>query len=601
MVSRRNYLAITVVMFIVFFLFQFTNVVLEGWDGYEKNSYVRTKEELAGQGSAYEAGKKETQTDSSSLRKRLVYIGDGEDILGTVVRNWVNYTKKGIDIYSSVQEYEKSDYENSPELMVIDSEYVDWEREKVCEQLRAYVDQGINLIFCNLPEVSVIKDNRELRDLLGIKDVRAEKTNVEGIHLYDGFLFGGEAYYLTEDEEELKEKQDMELEFPWYTLSEETKVYMQGMPEEEMDSEDYPAVIWQKKFNKARVFAVNGSYMEEAEGLGLLSAMSAEMNAYDLYPVVNAQNMVILNYPSMASENEEGMEKWYGQSMSEVFRNIAWPSVVSVYRRNTLGLTCMITPQYDYEEDNFPSKTELEFYMKRLKEQSAEAGLSGESVSDTPIGQKLDEDERFMKEALPEYKFTSFYAGKLTESELDSALHDSMLKSIRTVISDYAGDSEVIGYQSEYVTRQNILSDGVRHTYREDFRMRSIETALGYTSVGMDMSRAAYPESGQDEVDKIVSEFSSNVGAYWQNFNTFDGTTLSECDQRIRNFLSLDYEEKREGDAIQLDIKDAVTPVWFILRTEGETVSRVKGGNFSMLEEGVYLIEAEDTHVTIEL
>lgn len=231
-------------------------------------------------------------------------------------------------------------------------------------------------------------------------------------------MFGGEAYYLTEDEEELKEKQDMELEFPWYTLSEETKVYMQGMPEEEMDSEDYPAVIWQKKFNKARVFAVNGSYMEEAEGLGLLSAMSAEMNAYDLYPVVNAQNMVILNYPSMASENEEGMEKWYGQSMSEVFRNIAWPSVVSVYRRNTLGLTCMITPQYDYEEDNFPSKTELEFYMKRLKEQSAEAGLSGESVSDTPIGQKLDEDERFMKEALPEYKFTSFYAGSLRNQNL---------------------------------------------------------------------------------------------------------------------------------------------------------------------------------------
>lgn len=601
MVSRRNYFAITVVMFIVFFLFQFTNVVLEGWNGYEKNSYVRNKGELAGRESAYEAGAEDEKDTFADVRKRLVYIGDADDAAGGVIKNWVNYTKRGMDTYGTVQEYEKAGKNATPEIMVIDAEHIDWEEKDICDRLESYTDQGINLIFSKLPEVSVIKENKELRDLLGIEEVREDKTTVEGIHLYDGFLLGGEAFYVAGDEEENQEKQDMELIFPWYTLSKDTKVYLQGMPKEEMDAEDYPAVIWQRRLEKARVFAVNGGYMEEAEGLGILSAMSSEMRDYEIYPIVNSQNMIVLNYPGTASENEEGMEERYGQSMPEVFRNIAWPSVVSVYRRNTLGLTCMMTPQYDYEEDDFPSKTELEFYMKRLKEQSAEAGLSGESISDTPIGQKLDEDERFMEEALPEYKFTSFYAGKLTESELDSALHDDMLKSIRTVAADYDGDSEIIGYQSDYVTKQSILSDGVRHTYREDFRVRCIETALGYTSVGIDMSRAAYPETEQDEVDKLVSEFGANVGSCWKNFNTLDGTTLSEGDRRIRNFLALDYGESREGNTIRLELEDAVTPAWFILRTDEETVSRVKGGSFSMLEEGVYLIEAEDTEVMIEL
>ena len=56
MISRWNYLAITTVMLVVFFLFQFTNVALENWDGYEENSYYQDREELPGEDSAYQAG-----------------------------------------------------------------------------------------------------------------------------------------------------------------------------------------------------------------------------------------------------------------------------------------------------------------------------------------------------------------------------------------------------------------------------------------------------------------------------------------------------------------------------------------------------------------
>lgn len=243
----------------------------------------------------------------------------------------------------------------------------------------------------------------------------------------------------------------------------------------------------------------------------------------------------------------------------------------------------------------------MEYYMKRLREQSAEAGLSGVSVSDIGIREKLTEDQRFMEKELPDFRFSSFYAGNMTESEIESLLNEDLLDSVRTVVTDYSGEYDVIGYQSEDVTRQSTLSDGTEHTYRDDLRMRSVQTALGYSSVRLDMSRAVYPENEEETLEKVVSEFGGNIGYYWQNFKGFSGTTVSECDSRIRNFLALDYTESREDDVIRLELRGPATPVWFILRTGNERIVDVDGGTREQLESGVWLIEAQDSKMKIEL
>ena len=117
----------------------------------------------------------------------------------------------------------------------------------------------------------------------------------------------------------------------------------------------------------------------------------------------------------------------------------------------------------------------------------------------------------------------------------------------------------------------------------------------------MDLSRAVYPADVQDEIDRMISDFSWNVRTNWKNFSAFSGTTLSESDQRIRNFLTLDYEEKREGNTILLDFTGMGDSAWFVLRTDGERISHIEGGDFTMLEENAYLIEADQAHVAIEL
>lgn len=611
MISRRNYLAITTVMLVVFFLFQFTNVALESWDGYEENSYYQNREELLGKESVYEAGTgisgstDPIENANEDTRSRVVYIGAGSGAVQNVVHTWAVYTKKNIASYESVEAYEMAEQgENAlpPEMILLNSQDIDWAQENICGTLEEFVEAGIDLIFCNLPDVSVIKDNTRLRNLLGIEKIKEEKAELEGIYLKEGFLLGGEAVYRAEDEEEKKKRQDMELIFPYYILGKSADTYMRGITEKLLEEEkDYPSVIWRNRFEKAYVFAVNGGYMEDLTGMGILAAMSAKADEYELYPVVNSQNMVIVNYPGFAPENDAKIKDHYGQPMSRMFRDLVWPSLVASYRQNTLGLSCMLTPQYDYTDDYFPNKTELQYYMRRLREQRAEAGLSGDSVSDTDIRKKLTEDQRFMEKELPDYQFSSFYAGGLTDREVEAALQEEILDTVRTVVTDYSGENDIIGYQTEDITRQSSISDGTRHTYRDDLRMRSVQTALAYSSVRLDMSRVAYPENDDDTLENVLSEFGGNIQYYWQNFHDFSGTTVSECDEHIRNFLALDYTEKRENNEIHVKISNTETPSWFILRTQDERITHMEGGNWKQLEDGAWLIEAESSDVTIEL
>lgn len=606
MVSRRNYLAITAVMLVVFFLFQFTNVALESWNDYKNNSYAVDRESLPPESGAYTAGT-EGKADLEGIPggRIAVFIGSEEDPVGRVVNTWAVYGKKKIKTYGTVEEYKKNkkrDGTDDARMVVIDPDALDWERKETVEGINGLVRPGVSIVFTGLPDVSVIEGNRRLMDILGIRGVREKETFVTGLHLYQGFLLGGEMVYRAADEEEYSRRQDMEFTFPWFTLKEGTKAYMRGIGEnDEEKEEDGPAVIWRNRLGGASVFAVNGGYMEDAAGIGILSAMCAQSGDHLIYPVVNAQNMIFTGYPGLARENSKEMMERYGHTLPEMLRNNAWPAIVAVSNRSPMGLSSMLSPQYDYEDSNYPDQAEFLYHMKRLNEQNGEVGLSGVSVSPTPVKKKLLEDARLMEDTIPEYRFASFYGGGLGDDEISKALESGFLDKVRTVVTDYDGGSQVIGYQSEHVTRQQIVSDGTRHTFMEDFRVRSLETALAYTSTAADISRAAFPEGEEDTFEKVISDFGWNIQHYWEPFKDFAGTTVSDCDERIRRFLALDYREIEENGAIRLELEWTPTPVWFILRSDGRDVDRVEGGRVKKLEDGAWLLEADELMVTIRM
>ncbi len=600
-------MTITIVMFIVFFLFQFSNVALESWNHYEENAYMVDTSELPDRSDAYYAdGSGEAEDFAGEARKSAVYIGDDEDAVTETVKLWADYTKRRLQIYPSLEAYEKEKKKDDawqPQVMAIDADGMDFDTADTCKLLEEYLQAGTHLIFCNLPDVSVIKENERLQELLGIRTIRAEEMSVTDLHLHGGFLLGGEKIYSAESAEE-----GLEFTLPWYELIPETELYMNGIPkkkslgDETIEEKAFPAVIWQRDVETASVFAVNGAYMEDAAGLGILSAMSAKMEPYGIYPVVNAQTLVYANYPGVADENKEMLMERYSQSMEGFFQNVVWPDVVAVLREAGATLSCMMAPQFDYEDDTVPDVDQFIRYMKLLNEQGAETGLSGVCHSDTPLAKKTARDYEFMQKALPTFQFTSFFAGDLTEKAVLEALQEDLLASVRTVVEDTTKeDKEVIGYLSDYITRQSAVIDGFEDQERREFRFRCLETALGYTSVLVDMERIVYPEDDGDEWVFASNTLRRNLQDYQIREQGFDGATVSECDERIRSFLALDYTEQREFNSIHLERNAVRGPVWFVLRTNHEGIESMEGGSWKKLEEDAYLIEMEEQKAVITL
>ncbi len=602
MISRRNYVTITIVMFIVFFLFQFSNVALESWNHYEENAYIVDTSQIPNRSDAYSVNNGSFENE---LRETVFFIGENDTPVREMVSLWAAYAKKNMADYLSLADYEaakKTDQEAQSALIVLDAAGVDWNKEENCDLLEGYVQSGIDLIFCDLPDVSIVKENQRLQTLLGIRAIRAEEMTVESVHLQEGFLLGGEAVYTEESLEE-----DVSFTFPWYEVSSESEIYMNGEPRkkslgnEPVEEEEMPAIIWKTNHETAVVFAVNGKYMEDIAGLGILTAMSAERKPYDIYPVVNAQNLIYVNYPGLADENTDVMLERYSQSMAGFYQNVIWPEVVAIRRESGTAISCMLAPQLDYEDDKRPDGKQFERYMKLLNEQDAETGLSGACLSDTPLEKKIALDHEFMQEVLPDYRFTSFYADGLTDEEVENALQEDLLSSVRTVVENCNENREVIGYLSEYVTRQSAVLDGFEDAARHDLRIRSLRTALGYTSIMTDLSHILSAQEDGVEWVEASNNYRRNIQYYGIGEQGFANTTVSECDERIRSFLALDYRETREFNAIHLEIEDVGAPVWFVLRTDQETIESVEGGDWKELEEDVYLIEVMQEKAVITL
>ena len=483
--------------------------------------------------------------------------------------------------------------------------------------LRREAQMGVTVIFATLPQSSVIREYRDLRELLGIRAVIADEIPLAGMHLFSGFLLGGEEIYeVTELGEE--ERQDMNPSVPWYTTGTGTKTYMvgtlsdetieqtvdneiraqyAGMEEEAAKNSLLPAILWRNSVDTAKIFCVNGDYLADISAVGILDAMMGETYDYDIYPVINAQNLVIADLPAFVSENEEEMQKRYSQSAQAVYQEIVWPSLTSIASRTGAKMTCMMTPQFTYTDEEEPDGENVTYYLKRLKEEHAEAGLSADSMEGIPLSEKIKQDQTFWQTYALSYRFLSLYADGVKSIGEESALP----AEIRTVTLGSGASGQAVGYLNENVTLQPSTSSGIRHTFLDDFKVKCMETALGYSNITLDLYSVTYPEGDEDSWEKMSKKIAANLGTYWKAYEAFDATTLTESDVRIRRFLALDYKQQRAGNVITLSLEHREDAAWFLLRLHGEKVTEVAGGSFEEIEDGVYLILAEEDEVSVEV
>jgi hypothetical protein len=597
MVSKRKFFSIATMMFVLFFLFQFSMVLRDSKNTYDINSSLTEKKA--------DGENQWTPSDSNSTTvigadSSVVFVGNENGDMGTAISRWCTYAKRKLISCKSVSTY-KADDKNLPEMMILESEkYADGDNLTTLETLEK---KGVIIVFGCLENAKNIQNNKALMKFLGIQKVVAEETHLAGVKLFEGLLLGGEVTYNTSKDKEEKKRQDLELDVPWYQVGSGTKTYMVGLIDEKtgknVENEDLPTIIWRNGIDYGSVFAVVGDYMKDSTALGLLDGMRAEALQYTIYPIVNAQNLSMVNFPVFADENNTEMLKLYSQSVTGIARDIMWPALISVVEKSDMKMTCFIQPQADYTDDTEPKSGNLEFYLKQMKEQSAEAGISLEYQKLDKAEDKVTKDTEFFENERINYRFGAAFA---KEKDLKGILKDTdsgLLGDVGTLVCDYTENQPVVSYYSDSVTLQTVTSDGMNYAYSDDIRMRSIQTALGYTNVMLDMYDIFWPQEKTDRWEVMQKRFSSNLLTYWKNFRDFDSTTLSESNARIRTFLNLAYSQSREDNTITLQTSEAGS--WFILRTHGEEIDEIDGGSQTEIEADTYLICAEDTTVKIRL
>jgi len=579
-------------MLVLLFLFQFSLIIKEQGNHYDINEYYDSSEENEGSAWIPEI----TPEESAGM----LFVGEKDGSIGKTVKEWSTYTKRNLTIAEDLDKYSRIT-SDMPKVILLESAYIDMDED--IELLTEMAQAGINIIFCDMPSAKQIKGNEMLRNLLGITEVKEEKTELDAIKLFEGILLGGEVIYSAEDEA----SDGMKYIFPWYILDSGTKTYMVGLLDEEytkaneIENEKLPALIWRNSVGKGKVFAVNADYMSDSTGIGFLSGFMAEINPVEIYPVINAQNIAVANYPGFASENDGKMIELYSRTQKNVFRDTIWPSLVSTSHNSDKKLTCFMTPQYDYTDGNEPVSDELIFYLKQFKEIGAEAALSLEHSGNVSLEEKIKKDDEFFSSFTSNYRYGIAYMEKDQIEPFINMADKKMLKDVRSVVCRYSEDLPVVSYCSPDIILQSGTNDGFSHTYAENLRMRSIESALAYTNVVMDMNNIVWPQSELDQWHLIHKVFASNVETYWQKFKMFESTTLSQSVSYVRNFLNMDYEKTYENNVINLQIESSSETSWFILRLHGEEIDDITGARYKKIENNAYLIETYDNSVTIEL
>ena len=600
MLSKRVYFTVSSLMMLVLFMFQFSGIIRKKYNNFDENKYAVSEKNDLNNNNVFTVLTDEDKV-VKSISGYIVYIGDINTKTGNTVYEWCNYTKRNLLVYKTVSQYHRYN-EKYPDAVLIDSDYVNIDSD--IDTFSLLTDYGINLVFCTLPSYSAISENQRFEQLCGISPHR-ESVNASGLKLYSGFLFGGEAWYTKENDPDGK-FQNMKLTMPWYNTSNATKTYMSAVVESEdgskIDNEDQPAVIWRKSHDHAYVFCINGDYIKDISGIGILTAIMSESKDLDIYPVVDSQSVIVNNFPMFSFENDDAVEKYYLRNTSSLLENVIWPDISNLAESTGARFTFMAAPQINYSDNNLVSVREMDYFFRLFSEISSEAGLTTTRDDATSIDEKLTADAGIFSNYLSNYKFTSIIARK---DELENVLSskNSLIDDVNTIVTDSQdyGGTKLFSYVNDNVINVECPVTSDKYTYSDDFRQRCFQTALAYTNIEFNMTGVCNPDDEKELWNEEIKSKSTALTSYMKNSKMFTKCSISQADKRIREFMAADYSYKQNSSYVSLDITGAQDTARFFVRLRTGEVENVSGAVCTKVEKGVYLITAQSKHVEMTI
>lgn len=533
----------------------------------------------------------------------VLFVGSQDSKTARILEEWATYTERQIRHADSLTAGMRG---GDPELIIISPE---------CLEGRAYelgevTSRGIDVLITALPDVSVIKADSGLQKLLGIESVYRDSVSLAGMHLFEGFFIGGERFYKAEEGEE--ELQDLDLEVPWYVVRAKTETFMRGLLGNRdqmaadvigLDNEDMPAIIWSSHVNRGGIYAVNGDYFSSRSiALGILSAVEYERRPYYLYPVVNAQVFSMIDYPIAADENHEQMLALFGRDMTKVESDIIIPQLQTMASRYSYRASCFMAPKFDYDDDAPVKADFIRHYLGILHDTEGELGLTLRFKGSATLEEKLETDTAFYRSEGNEYVVHAAYIdGKQLSDALELLPAHPQWNVVHSFCASEDEDRPIIGFLSEDISVQQITSDALSHTFRQDMELLGLETALAYDNISLYMSDVFWAQDEEHEWQNSSRTAFEGMSTYYSPFKAFDRVTVSDSDACVRGYLCSECSSYREGNVIYVSSDEEFAAPDFILRTHNEYLKGAKGAQFVQIEDGAYLILPDENDFELEL
>ena len=600
MITRRIFLTITVIMMLVLFLFQFTGIIRRKYNDYENNSYKAATETNLKASYEYKVLTKESDVLGSANRY-VVYIGNADNDYGRTVYQWCRFSKKNMITYSDITKYEIKSW-NKPEMVLIDSDYMDFSTQM--DALEAVSNAGINVTMCKLPAYDVTRKNQRLMDYCGIENW-ARKVTASGVRVFDDFFIGGEIWF-NKDNDTDGTYSDLTPTIPWYITTTGTKTYMAAELEAEdyqdLENENQPSLVWRKRWNDSYVFCVNGDFIKNISGIGILSAIAYEAKDYDIYPAIDAQTYIVENFPYLSNENENQIEKYYSRTTDSYLGNVIWPDLSNLSSKIAVKFTFMAAPQLNYSDKVSVSINELDYFFRLIKEQNSETGLTTARGNGELLADKLDADKNAYKNYIGSYEFLNIFLKKAEIEDIKNSKNE-ILEDVKTYVtgSDEYNETNLFSYIDDDKLLIETPVSSMKYSFSSDFTIRCLNTSLAYSNMDIDIRQMYYPSDENNLWNRYIKDVSAATENLTTSSRKFSRCTVSELDKRVREMLSLDYSYRQDGDVLIVDIRGSQDISRFVLRTHKKDIKSVSGGTYTTIEDGVYIITTTEKQIRITL
>lgn len=386
-------------------------------------------------------------------------------------------------------------------------------------------------------------------------------------------------------------------------------------------------LVWTNSYGVGQVCVVDVNFGSKA-GRGVYAQAYSLLGASCVYPVVDASTYFLDDCPSpQPLGSSEYVERDYQMSIGQFYSSVWWPAMNRLAREHDIRYTGALIETYDDRTDgqfDRPSSAATsQHYGSLLFGQGGELALHGYNhqplVDDQGYYQAYDsykawKDEKAMADSV--YELQSYATAYFPQAKAEVYVPPSNVlspegrtllaqnPSIRAVCSVYLPGTDAYG--QEFTVAPDGMVEAPRivsgeFTDDDQLFLAFSELNLHYVNARfMHPDDALDPDRGADQgwaaMEKALGDYMTWVD---ESAPSIRHLTASGMAGAVQRFAMVTPRVTDTGEAVEIDLDGFVDDARLMVRLNEGQAGQVDGGSLTRLGDGLYLLDADASHVTI--